>query len=79
MMVGHRNGDISSYINYYIDTLEKAELIASIRHIVRFLKSGILIDNSEVPGYDWQKNEKKNIGNCKAFCVSHKPKKGNTI
>ena len=49
----YRNGDISSYIssyiNSYVDTLEKAELIASVWHIVRFLKSGILIYNSEVP------------------------------
>ena len=32
-----------------MDTLEKAELTASIRHIARFLKSEIQIYNSEVP------------------------------
>ena len=32
-----------------MDTLEKAELTASIRNIARFLKSGILIYNSEDP------------------------------
>ena len=32
-----------------MDTLEKAKLTASIRHIARFLKSGIPIYNSEVP------------------------------
>ena len=32
-----------------MDTLEKAELTVSIRHIPRFLKSGKPIYNSEVP------------------------------
>ena len=32
-----------------MDTLEKAELAASILHIAIFLKSGIPIYNSEVP------------------------------
>ena len=32
-----------------MDTLEKTELTASIRHIAIFLKSGIPIYNSEVP------------------------------
>ena len=45
----YRNGDINSYINSYIVAMEKAELTASICHIVRFLKSGIPIYNSEVP------------------------------
>ena len=43
---GHRscrNRDINSYINFYIDTLEKAELTANISDIARFLQSGILI------------------------------------
>ena len=43
------NGDINSYIIFYIDTLEKAELTASIRHIVILLKSDIPIYNFEVP------------------------------
>ena len=37
----YRNGNINSCINSYMDNVEKAELTASIRHIVRFLKSGI--------------------------------------
>ena len=45
----YRNGDINSYIKSFVDTLEKVELTASIRHIARFLKSGIPIYNSEVP------------------------------
>ena len=45
----YRNGAISSHINSYIDALEKVELTASIRHIARFLKSGIPIYNSRVP------------------------------
>ena len=45
----YRNGDINSEINSYMDILEKAELITSIHHISRFLKSGKPIRNSEVP------------------------------
>ena len=44
----YRNGDINCYINSYRDILKKAELITSIRHIARFLKSEILIDNPEI-------------------------------
>ena len=44
----YRNRDINSYINSYMDTLEKAELIASVCHVARFLKSGVPIYNSEV-------------------------------
>ena len=46
----YRNGDINSCINSFMDTLEKVELIALIRHIAGFLKSGIPNYNSEVPG-----------------------------
>ena len=38
---GHRSyktGDANSYINSYMDILEKSELTVSIRHIARFLK-----------------------------------------
>ena len=41
------NGDISSYISSYMMTSEKDEVIASVRQIERFSKSGILIHNSE--------------------------------
>ena len=44
----HRNGDINSYINSNIYTLENAQLTATIRHIARFLKSGIPIYNTVV-------------------------------
>ena len=44
-----RNGVINSYINCYINNLEKAELITLVRHIQRFSKSRIPIYNSEVP------------------------------
>ena len=40
-------------------TLEKAELFASIRHIRRFLKSGIPIYNSEVPDTAGRKGEEE--------------------
>ena len=42
-----------------MDTLENAELTSSIRHIVRFLKSGILIYNSEVPERAGRKTRRK--------------------
>ena len=45
----YRNGDLNSYINSYMDTLEKTKLTASIRRIGRLLGSGIPIYNSEVP------------------------------
>ena len=38
----YRNGDINSYINSSMDTLEKAVLIALILHTAKFFKSGIL-------------------------------------
>ena len=44
----YRNEDIDCYISSYIDTLKKAKLTISIRHIARFFKSGILIHNSEI-------------------------------
>ena len=45
----YRNEDIKSHINSYIDTLEKAELTALIRHIARFSKSETPVYKSEVP------------------------------
>ena len=42
-----------------MDTLENAELIASILHIARFLNSGILIYNSEVPDTTGRKTTTK--------------------
>ena len=42
-----------------MDSLEKAELTTSIRHIAKFLKSGISIYNSEVPDMTGRKIEKK--------------------
>ena len=49
---GHRfygNGDINSYINSYMITSERIELTFSIRHIEKFLKSGVPIYNFEIP------------------------------
>ena len=51
----YRKGDINSYM----DTLEKAELTASIRHIAIFLKSGILIYNPEVPHTAGRKTKRR--------------------
>ena len=45
----YKNGDGNSYIKSYRDALQKAELTALIRHIARFLISGIPIYNSEFP------------------------------
>ena len=33
----YRNGNINFYVNSYMDTLEKCELAATIRHIAGFL------------------------------------------
>ena len=44
----YRNGDINSHINFYMDTLEKTELTASILHIARLLKPGKPIYDSRV-------------------------------
>ena len=44
----YRNEIINSYINSYMDTLEKTELTASILRIAIFSKPGIPIYNSEV-------------------------------
>ena len=52
-------GVINSYINSYMDALEKAGLTASIHHIARFLKSGILIYNSEVSDTTGSKTRKR--------------------
>ena len=62
----YRNGDINSYM----DTLEKAELLVSIHHIARFLKSGIPNYNSEVPDATGRKTSKRRtqaIAKCFAF------------
>ena len=80
---GHRSykdGDISSFINSYMDTLEKIELTASFHHIARVLKSGIPIYNSlQVLDTASRKTRKRRIrtqiDNSKVFCLSCKRKK----
>ena len=45
---GHRsygNADINSYINSYLNASGKVDLTTLIRHIERFLKSGLPISN----------------------------------
>ena len=54
----YRNGDVSSF-NFYMDTLEKAELTASIRCIGRFIKSGRPTYNSEVPDTAGKKTKRR--------------------
>ena len=67
----YRNGDINSYINFYMGTLKKAELTASIRHVARFLKSGIPSYNSEVPDTVGRKTTRRRTqAIAKAFYVS---------
>ena len=64
------NRDINSYINSYMNTSKKAELTASIYHIERFSKSGILIHNSKVPdmtGRETRKRRTQRIKKCYAF------------
>ena len=62
-------GDTNSYIKSYMDTLEKSELTTSICHIAKFLKIRNTDLQFQSPGYGC---EKKNTGDCKAFCVSRK-------
>ena len=53
-----------------MNALEKAELAASIHHIVRFLKSGIPIYNSEVPDTADRETRRRRTqanANCFAF------------
>ena len=72
----YRNGDINSYINSYMDTLEKVELTASIRHIAIFLKSEIPIYNSEVPtGRKIRRRRKKKRTQLQSVCASRKRNK----
>ena len=56
-----------------MDTLENTEFTASVRHIARFLKSGIPIYNSKVPDTSGRKTTRRTtqlqIANCKAFSV----------
>ena len=71
------NGDINSYINSFMNTLEKAELTTSIRHIERFLKSGISIYNSEVPDAAVRKTRRRRrskTSSRQTLCVSRKRK-----
>ena len=59
---GHKSygsGDIDYYISYYMDTLEKVELTASINHIAKFLKLEIPIWNSEVPAENREEGEEE--------------------
>ena len=69
------NGDINSYINSYMNILEKAELTALTRQTVKFPKSGITIFNCEATNTTGRKKKKKNKGNCKALCVPWKCRK----
>ena len=55
----YRNRDINSYTNSYMDTLEKPELAALIRHIAIFLKSGMPIYNYEVPNTADRRRKRK--------------------
>ena len=56
--MSYNNGAINSYINFCMNTSEKAELIASIDHKGKSSKSGISIYNSEVPNKDSRKGTK---------------------
>ena len=77
--MSYRNEVINSYINSYMDTLEKTELTASNLRIAIFSKSGIPVYNSEVLDKAGRKKKKekkkKNTGNCRALCVPRKSNK----
>ena len=63
-----------------MDTLKKAELTASIRHIYDIFKIMTTDLQFRSSGYFMQKNEKKekrkNTGNCKALFILRKRNKG---
>ena len=69
----YRNGGIISYINSYMET---AELTASIRRIVRCLKSRICIYNSEILDTAGRKTRRRRktqaIAKCFAFYANAK-------
>ena len=71
-----RNGDIDSYINSYMDTLEKTEFAASIQHIARFLKSGIPIYISEDPDTAGRKTRRRTQAIAKRFAFYANAKGG---
>ena len=69
------NGDISSYINSYMNNSEKAELTVSICHIEISSKSGIPIDSSEVLDKANRKTRKRRtqiIAKCYTFHANKK-------
>ena len=61
------NGDINSYISFYINTLENDEFTASVRHIEIFSKSGMPIYNSKVPDTTGRKTRKRRRGKREAI------------
>ena len=71
----YTNRDINFYIKSYMDTLENAELTVSIRHIVRFLKSGIPIYNSEVPDTAGRKTRRGRRTQARDYVVNNYSKK----
>ena len=68
----YRNEDIKFYINSYMNTLEKVEVTASIRHIARFLKSGIPIYNAEVTDTAGRKTRRRAKAIAKRFAFHAK-------
>ena len=57
-----RNEDVNFFFNFYMNTLEKAELTALVRHIERFLESGMPIHNPEVLDTDGRKTRRRGRG-----------------
>ena len=68
----YRNGNIDSFINCYMDILQKAELTASIHHIARFFKSGIPIYSSEDPDTAGRKLKRRTYAIVKRFAFHPK-------
>ena len=68
----YRNRDINSYINSLMDTLENAELTASIRHNAKFFKSEIPIFCSKVSDKAGRKTRIRTHAIAKrfAFCAN---------
>ena len=69
----YRNGDTNPDINFYI--LEKCELTTGIRHIARFLRSGIPIYNfPDTAGRKTRKEKDKRLQSVLRFMQTPKQK-----
>ena len=63
---------MKSYINSYLNTLEKLNSRPRSTIYIEIIKIRNTNLQFQRPGHGWQKNNKKNTNKCKALCVSRK-------